>query len=180
MLVERDYTVDTGVLLDAMRQEQKAHGGFWYVTSPYSHAEKWIQQKRFLQAAVATGWLIQNGVIAYSPIAHSHPINEACHMEMTAEDWYKFDLHFIDRACGIVVICMRGFEESTGIDIECRHAQGQDKPLICATRRDMPEPAFRLCGPVFYENHHFNRPIMLKVRSEMKPIMNMLRRKDGR
>lgn len=106
------------------------HEPFWYLATPYSGYPDGIEAA-FEAASRAAAYLIECGVRLYCPIAHTHPI--AIHGELDPLDhtiWLPADGPFMDAAMGLIVVKMKGWEESKGIAIEIKKFGEAAKPIL--------------------------------------------------
>lgn len=79
---------------------------------------------------MAAGHLIAQGIPAYSPIAHTHPIAVECGIDpLDHEIWLPADRPMMDAACGLVVVKMDGWQESKGVNYEITRFLEQGKPV---------------------------------------------------
>jgi hypothetical protein len=107
--------------------------GYWYVGSPYSKYPDGLEAA-FRQVCRITGALIAEGINAYSPIAHTHPV--AVHSGMDPLDhsiWLKADAPLMRAACGLIVCKMTGWEESVGLAHEIEVFEKAEKPVLFLT-----------------------------------------------
>lgn len=99
-------------------------GGFVYVASPYSHESADVRRDRFEAACRYTARLLLDGVSAFSPIAHSHPI--ADHMpgdrRLDHDLWMSVDLPVLRYASEVHVLTLSGWRESRGVQREIERA----------------------------------------------------------
>lgn len=94
-----------------------------YLASPYSHRYAYIRERRFRAACIAAGWLMQQGEVVYSPIAHSHPIAEYCDMPKEWEFWRKQDMAMLAKASALYVLVISGTGLSRGVQAEYMEAR---------------------------------------------------------
>lgn len=112
--------------------------GYWYLASPYSKyttgiEEAWSEVCR--QAAL----LIENKIPIYSPIAHTHPIALFGKIDPYAHAvWLPADLPLMQRAKGLIVCMMQGWEESYGINEEIKEFKAAGKPIVYMTPGEVP------------------------------------------
>lgn len=92
--------------------------GYWYLATPYT---KWWagRDDAAQEACLIAGGLIKRGVPVYSPIAHCHVIGLACEMDMgDAEMWLTAERPMADRAHGILIAKLIGWQHSHGVTKE--------------------------------------------------------------
>lgn len=104
-------------------------GTMIYVASPYSHPNAFVREKRFIDVVEFTGNLMKEGVIALSPIAHCHMIAKMCAMPVDFEFWQNYCIGLIDRCDAVVVLQLKGWEDSRGIKCELEYAQALGLPI---------------------------------------------------
>jgi hypothetical protein len=94
-----------------------------YIASPYSHPDPAVRRLRFEQACRYAGRLLVQGITAFSPIAHSHPIAELCDLPKGFEFWRKFDHSFLSSCDAMHVLQLDGWQDSAGILAEIEIAE---------------------------------------------------------
>lgn len=102
--------------------------GFWYIATPYrgymgGHVGSMSLYAHLELAAAAafrfTAKLIDHGVEAYSPIAHSHEIGKRVTLAPPNSDfWLDRQLPFMEAAIGCIVAKIPGWDKSAGIKFE--------------------------------------------------------------
>lgn len=105
--------------------------GFWYMASPYTRYKGGKHEEAFRLASEAAGFLLDNRIPTFSPIAHSHPI--AVHSAAPAVDlayWLRVDEPILEAAVGVIVLQIEGWDESTGVAHEIALAHKLGKPVI--------------------------------------------------
>ncbi|MCK9468404.1 MAG: DUF1937 family protein [Porticoccaceae bacterium] len=100
-----------------------------YVGSAYMHPDPSVRAQRCQMVTLATGGLIKKGVVAFSPIAHSHPIASQVDLDGGFETWRYFDLSMIASMELFGMLLMDGFMESKGMAEELRYARLLRKPV---------------------------------------------------
>lgn len=101
-----------------------------YLASPYTAATPQEEMERFIRAAAMAGVLMTMGHIVYCPIAHSHPIRQACpDVPGTWEFWKVVDEFFIDAMETLVVLRLPGWKESPGVTAELEIAAALKKQI---------------------------------------------------
>lgn len=99
-----------------------------YLASPYSHKLTAIRELRFRQVCRAAMFLIKEGNMIYSPIAHSHNISKQG-LPANYEFWQEFDTRMIALCDEIWVLMLKDWEKSIGIKEELAYANTLGKPV---------------------------------------------------
>ena len=113
--------------LEALKRIQG--DGYWYLATPYSKYPDGIEMA-FRLACLSASELVREGIRVYCPIAHTHPI--AMHGNMDPYDhglWMSIDAPFMEASVGLLVVMMRSWQESKGIQMEIREFTGRNKPV---------------------------------------------------
>ncbi len=100
-----------------------------YLATPYTSHLPEVREHRFRQARQATGWLMGKGLVAYSPIAHSHPIHQLCDLPHAWDFWSRVDYRFIDASRALMILMIPGWRSSTGVNAELVYAREKGKPI---------------------------------------------------
>jgi len=100
-----------------------------YLGSAYMHEDPEVRDQRAFIVTLAAGGLISQGVAAFSPIAHSHPVAKTSKLEGGFETWRNFDLTMIRWMDMFGVLIMDGIEDSRGLAEELRFANRLEKPV---------------------------------------------------
>ncbi len=111
-----------------MITELKKHS-LVYVATPYSKYPGGLSLA-FEEAARITAYLLQRGVGAFSPIAHTHPI--AIYGDINPLDhsfWLPVDLPIINKSDALLVVKMDGWKKSKGIAWEIERFKKAKKPI---------------------------------------------------
>lgn len=91
---------------------------YWYLASPYSKYERGLEAA-WQVACAAASMLLRQGVSVYSPIAHSHPIAIQGGLDpLDSKLWMRMNQPLMDQATGLIVLQMKGWEESVGVQAE--------------------------------------------------------------
>lgn len=107
-----------------------AHDGYLYIASPYTHDDPMIRQRRYEKALEFTAWLAQKYRLwGFSPIGHSHHMVINHDLPHTFEFWDDWNRCMIRTSIGIVVLQIKGWEESRGINAEMAYAKEIGKPI---------------------------------------------------
>lgn len=102
-----------------------------YLASPYSHPNPAKKEERFRLACEAAGTLMKSGQTVFSPIAHSHPI-EQHFRDGRAEGhdfWLKQDFAVLAHCSKLVVLAIDGWEKSKGVAAEMEFAAQHGIPV---------------------------------------------------
>lgn len=97
---------------------------FIYVASPYTHADPEVMERRFNQVSEYTAKLIRQGIVAYSPIAHSHPLAIEYDLPGDFYFWFHQNYGMLEMASKMVILCLDGWDTSRGVIAEiefCEH-----------------------------------------------------------
>jgi hypothetical protein len=106
-----------------------------YLASPYSHKNVDVIERRVMEATIATAVLIDRGHIVYSPIVHTHPLSKwvtfspVNHSMHEMSGWMAYDFAFLAHCDEIWVLCLDGWQESSGVKAEIEHAHQLGKPV---------------------------------------------------
>jgi len=99
-----------------------------YLASPYSHPDPAIRQARYQAACRAAAWLIGQGHLVFSPIAHSHGIAQQG-LPGDWEFWQRHDRRMLEACDRLVVLTLPGWRESRGVQAEVAIARKLGKPV---------------------------------------------------
>jgi nucleoside 2-deoxyribosyltransferase len=94
-----------------------------YLASPYSHDDPAVRLQRFEAACRAAAILLRNGVLVFSPIAHTHPIALAGDLPLDWAFWQRFDREMIAACDEVIVLCLDGWASSRGVQAELAIAE---------------------------------------------------------
>jgi hypothetical protein len=111
-----------------------------YLASPYTPIEPGLtesqiidgKQARFESVAWATAFLFGQHPKwnIFSPIVHSHPLHAVCEMGGDWKFWSRIDMQFIDLAERVVVYCIEGWRQSTGVTAKIKYARKTGVPVL--------------------------------------------------
>jgi hypothetical protein len=100
-----------------------------YLAIPYSHPNPEVREIRFRIANEVAGRLMLEGYVVFSPISHSHPIEETCGINGDYTFWLLQDKHFIDWCDKLIVVTIYGWKKSIGVTEEIRYAESIGKEV---------------------------------------------------
>jgi nucleoside 2-deoxyribosyltransferase len=102
---------------------------YFYLATPYSKYKAGFDAAHIM-ACEQAALLIKDGLVVYSPIAHTHPIAMHGNIDPTHNfNWLALDAPLMDAACGIIVCMMDGWLESRGVQHEIEVFQRAGKPV---------------------------------------------------
>jgi nucleoside 2-deoxyribosyltransferase len=101
-----------------------------YLACPYSDPDEFVRFERYYAATKKAAELIRQGHIVYSPITHSHPINQTCNLPNDFEFWRESCLSFIDWCDEVYVLDIDGWKESKGVQEEISYALSKGKTVV--------------------------------------------------
>jgi len=102
----------------------------WYLATPYSKYPHGIIAS-FQHSAAIGGALLKEGVPAFGPISHSHPM--AAYGGVKALDhsvWLPFDQYIMEVSAGIIVATMDGWSDSYGVTWEIEQFKKWGRPIL--------------------------------------------------
>jgi hypothetical protein len=121
-----------------------------YLACPYTHPDKKVREERFQAATRAAAQLINMGLIVFSPITMTHPLDVVMGggtETLGSEYWVAFDEAFMDFCSEMLVLQIAGWDESEGIRREIEYFRARGKPvrfldsdyaLTLATKQNIP------------------------------------------
>lgn len=103
--------------------------GFSYLATSYTRRSQ--RTVAFAEAASLCARLALKGVIAFSPIAHGHPMSEYGGIDFADGDWWlNFNAPFMAAASSMLVVHDAGWKESRGIAEEVKVFDAAGKPIF--------------------------------------------------
>lgn len=102
---------------------------YWYLASPYSKYPLGLEAA-YRDSCKAAGWLLKRSLNVFCPIAHSHPIAQFGDCAHRDHDfWMRVDKPLVDHACGMIIVEMPGWQDSTGVKMEIDWFTAAGKPI---------------------------------------------------
>lgn len=95
---------------------------FIYLASPYTDADPWIRNHRYIEARAITGRLLKAGFHVYSPIVHCHELALRQDLPHDFDFWQAYNFAMLDSASGFGIIKMEGWDKSKGVRAETHQA----------------------------------------------------------
>lgn len=98
----------------------------YYIAAPYWHESEQVRNERRNQVIAYSMMLTRRGVLNYSPLLYTERFKKTAVPESF---WLEHGKRMVD-ACDVVrVLCLDGWQESSGIAGEVERAEGQGKPI---------------------------------------------------
>lgn len=94
----------------------------YYLASPYTHKNKFVETLRYEAVVYAATKLIHKGYTVVEPIASCHEKGVRYDLPGGYAFWQKRDRWFIDKCDGILVLTLPGWNESVGVSDEIEYA----------------------------------------------------------
>jgi hypothetical protein len=105
-----------------------------YLASPYSHPDAAVKEQRYVDVCRAAGVIMREGDTVFSPIAHSHPIEQHFPDGWVGdhEFWLRQDFAVLRHCSRLVVLKLDGWEKSFGVakEVELARACGIDVDYV--------------------------------------------------
>lgn len=101
-----------------------------YLASPYSHADPEVKRQRYEAACKAAGKLMASGVCVFSPIAHSHAIEQFFGKLEGHDFWLKQDFAVLRHCSELMVLRLDGWDRSFGVGEEIKLATQLHIPVL--------------------------------------------------
>ena len=106
--------------------------GIIYLACPYTHSDSRVREERFQAATRAAATLVRQGLIVYSPITMTHPIDvllAGTASTLGSDYWVMFDEAFMNACSEMLILRIEGWETSSGIRREIEYFKEQGKPI---------------------------------------------------
>ena len=100
-----------------------------YLASPYTHASKKVVYERFAKVLRTTAYLIKKGYFVFSPIVYGHVLSGRYKMPTDWKYWLELDEKFISRCDKLMVLKLKGWQKSRGVQAEIKIAKQHKIPV---------------------------------------------------
>ena len=131
---------DGGMLVLTGLDELRDHDAFLYLASPYSRFIDGVDAAYLLVSDISDS-LDRAGIEHFCPIKSSHEICARSGIDKVDHDfWMAVDRHFMERASGLIVAGLDGWEQSVGVCAERAYFCVAAKPIYFL------DPAIILAG----------------------------------
>lgn len=95
---------------------------FTYLASPYSHSDAKIVELRYLEAIIATKWLLKQRIWTFSPIVHCHAMAHSHDLPTDFAFWRDYNFAMLEKANRLLILAIDGWKESKGVTAEAEFA----------------------------------------------------------
>lgn len=102
---------------------------FHYLASPYTDPEPEVMRARYLEAMRCMKWLLERRIWVYSPIVHCHALAVSNDLPRDNEYWKTYNREMLEKADGLLVLKIDGYETSAGIQDEMEVAAAIDMKI---------------------------------------------------
>lgn len=103
----------------------------WYLACPYSHDDASVREARFKAICTVAGVYVQQGISVFSPIAHTHAIEQAMGVgKIEPPVWIDFDQPMMEASCGIITVTFPSWEASVGVGHEEDYFRDTGRPVL--------------------------------------------------
>lgn len=94
-----------------------------YIGCPYSHEDKEVQEKRYMQISKLTAILVSEGYIVFSPVTYGHILCEFEEMPADFGFWQNLCISFLEVSSLFIEVQLDGWELSKGLAAEYKFAR---------------------------------------------------------
>jgi hypothetical protein len=105
-----------------------AESGFYYLATPYSKFPGG-KEEAFRLACLAAAQCYAEGILVFSPIAHTHCIAVIGGLDGSYQQWQIFNEVMLRASLGMIVVEMEGWDVSDGIEAETVWCTENKKPI---------------------------------------------------
>jgi len=128
------------VLHDTRPELMKVPGRMVYLASPYS-GTKDEQWRRYETALEAVKYITATGRVPLSPIVHCHFVAAGLDLPGDWDYWGQVSVSYLDGCAELWVLCMDGWDSSTGIRHEIEYARKNSIPVRYVTLDELADMA---------------------------------------
>ncbi len=100
-----------------------------YLACPYTHPDRAVRLQRYEAVTACAAHLMRSGCVVYSPITHSHHMAEAHGLPTDFAWWRRHCLTMLNGARNLTILCLHGWDQSTGVIAERDHANNIRLPV---------------------------------------------------
>ena len=100
-----------------------------YVAAPFSSPTLAIVEDRVRAVGDACAWLLAEGYLPMSPVAHWHVPARRNDLPTQALAWIEWNRAWLHASDALAVLCINGWQDSQGVGLEMKWAQEAGKPV---------------------------------------------------
>jgi nucleoside 2-deoxyribosyltransferase len=102
-----------------------------YLACPYTHEDVSVREERTKEVTRVAARLMLEGFNVFSPITHSHYINDFMPEEIKCDFdfWIERDFQILDGCDELFVLCLDGWRNSKGVKAEISFAKKKGIPI---------------------------------------------------
>lgn len=101
-----------------------------YLASPYSHPDEDVRVQRYKAACEACAAILQRGLLAFSPITHSHVLAATHNLPNDFDFWQNWCLSYLRHwATELCILDIDGWMTSRGVTSEIMEARKLGLPI---------------------------------------------------
>jgi hypothetical protein len=100
-----------------------------YLAVPYTDKSATVRHERFEEVSMYAAYLMQKSIPVFSPISHSHPIEQHFFEAKSWDFWQIQDLPILKICNELHVLCLSGWSYSVGVRAEIEHARELNLPV---------------------------------------------------
>ena len=109
--------------------KKKSKSEIIYLALPYMHENKFIMEFRAMVSDVIAADLMRRGYNVFAPISMCHHLSVKYDLPGDWEYWEKMDEEFISVCGKLLVITLKGWKESVGVNAEIKLAEKYGLPI---------------------------------------------------
>lgn len=100
-----------------------------YISTPYSHTDKEVVEKRVLLVTLYVAKLVSEGTMAISPITYGDALLKVRKLPSDYSFWNTFCLSLLNKCDEMIVYKIDGWEDSIGVKDEIRYCLENNIPV---------------------------------------------------
>ena len=108
--------------------------GILYFAAPFYSEDESIRYLRIRAIEMIVSKYISLGKVCFSPITYTSHFNETSN---PPQGWYAFDLNFLKVCSALVVITLKGWKSSKGVQMEIASAYTLGIPIFYITSAEL-------------------------------------------
>lgn len=114
----------------------------YYLASPYTAKNKRMKHKRAQKAIKAAVTLLKKDIQVFSPIGYNAGW-ERFNLPSEWSFWEKFDLLFLSKCEGLIVLKLKGWERSVGVAAEVAYAHLNNIPVYYINMKELSKKGLK-------------------------------------